>query len=100
MRHRTEITVETHRVFVVRRPTGVQTAWCSACNELVEMITPDEGAKLAGISSRTIYRSVEAESIHFTETHDGSLLICLDSLHRSMPASGEAFDHLIDSTKD
>ena len=92
MRRRTEITIETHRVFVVRRSTGAQTAWCSACNELVEMITPDEGAQLAGISSRTIYRSVEAESIHFTETHDGSLLICLNSLHRAIP---EAAKHSI-----
>jgi hypothetical protein len=67
---------------------------------MVEMITPNEAAKLAGISSRSVYRLVEAESIHFTETHDGLLLICLNSLHRSMPAGGEAFDHLIDSTKD
>ena len=52
---------------------------------MVEMITPDEAAKLAGMSSRSLYRLVEAESIHFTETHDGSLLICLNSLHRSIP---------------
>jgi excisionase family DNA binding protein len=48
------------------------------------MIAPDEAATLAGISSRTVYRWVETQSIHFTETHDGLLLICLDSLHRSI----------------
>jgi len=51
---------------------------------MVEMITPNEAAKLAGISSRSVYRLVEAESIHFTETRDGSLLICLNSLYRSI----------------
>ena len=85
MKRRTEITIETDRVFVIRRRTGVQTAWCLRCNELVEMTTPDDAAKLGGISSRTVYRCVEAESLHFTETHDGSLLICLNSLHRSIP---------------
>jgi hypothetical protein len=85
MRHRTEITIETDRVIVVRRRTGVQAAWCRGCDDLVEMITPDEAVKLAGLSSRAMYRLVEAESIHFTETHDGSPLICLKSLHRSIP---------------
>lgn len=85
MRRRTEITIETHRVFVVRRRTGAPAAWCRGCDALVEMITTDEAAKLAGISSRSVYRLVETESIHFAETHDGLLLICLSSLHRSIP---------------
>ena len=44
------------------------------------MGTPDEAAILAHVSSRTIYRWVEAETIHFAETPDGLLLICLNSL--------------------
>ena len=85
MKRRTEITIDTHRVFAVRRRTGVPAAWCRRCDDLVLMITPDEAAKLSGLSSRAVYRLVEAESIHFTETHDGSLLICLNSLYRSTP---------------
>jgi hypothetical protein len=85
MKRRTEITIETHSVLAVRRRTGAPAAWCQGCDDLVEMITPDEAAKLSGLSSRAVYRLVETESIHFIETHDGSLLICLKSLHRSIP---------------
>ena len=85
MKRRTEITIETHRVFVVRTRTGLPAAWCRECEDLVEMFTPEAAATLAGLSSRAVYRLVETESVHFTETHDGALLICLKSLHRSIP---------------
>jgi len=44
------------------------------------MVTIDEAAKLARVSSRTVYRWVEDDSLHFTETSDGRLLICCESI--------------------
>jgi excisionase family DNA binding protein len=44
------------------------------------MITADEAAELSGVSPRTIYRRVEATSLHFAETNEGRLLICTNSL--------------------
>jgi predicted site-specific integrase-resolvase len=44
------------------------------------MLTPEEAAALAQVSSRTIYRRVEAGELHFAETPEEPLLICLDSL--------------------
>jgi excisionase family DNA binding protein len=44
------------------------------------MVTAEEAAAVAGVTRRTIYRWVEAQSVHFAETPDGALLICLDSL--------------------
>jgi hypothetical protein len=44
------------------------------------MITPSEAVMLTHVSARTIYRWVEAEKIHFAETSEGLLLICLNSL--------------------
>ena len=41
---------------------------------------PDEAAELGHVSTRTIYRWIEAETLHFTETSEGLLMICLDSL--------------------
>lgn len=35
---------------------------------------------IAGINSRAIHRLVEAGAVHFTETPEGLLLICLSSL--------------------
>jgi excisionase family DNA binding protein len=43
------------------------------------MLTPDEVAVMSGISTRAIYRLVEEGRIHFTETEDGSVLVCVSS---------------------
>lgn len=47
------------------------------------MLTPEEAAQLAEITTRTIYRRAEAGRVHFTETADGALLICCNSLDGS-----------------
>jgi hypothetical protein len=44
------------------------------------MITADEAAGIARQSTRTIYSWVEARLLHYQETLEGSLLVCLDSL--------------------
>jgi hypothetical protein len=79
---RTEITVETDRVLVIRRHRSVIRAWCEGCAEPVKMVTAEEAAAVAGVTARTIYYWVEAEKVHFIETPDGVLLICPSSLLR------------------
>ena len=81
-KRRTAITIETDRVFVIRRRGGSVLAWCAECAEQVKMVTPDEAAVFSRVSSRTIYRWVEAEKLHFEETPDGVLFICLSSLQK------------------
>jgi len=44
------------------------------------MIMPNEAAVLSDTSSRAIYRLIEDGGLHFVETRDGDLLICLNSL--------------------
>lgn len=46
------------------------------------MITPNEAALLASVSSRTIYRWIEEAKLHFSEELSGSLLVCVDSFAR------------------
>ena len=41
------------------------------------MITADEAAALRGVSTRVIYRCLEEGAIHFIETAEGQLFICL-----------------------
>lgn len=77
---RTHITVKSDQVLVIRRPGRSLTAWCTECCSLVNMIAPEEAMAVAGVSSREIYRWVEAGRVHFLETSEGFLLICLDSL--------------------
>ncbi len=88
-RKRREIVVELDEVFVIRRRQSVAAAWCGACGDLVPMFTPDEAATISGLSSRFIYRCVEAGSLHFSETAEGHLLIC----QRSLPKRIEKGDH-------
>jgi excisionase family DNA binding protein len=44
------------------------------------MVTPDEAARLAGVTTRTVYRWIEAGKVHFAETPEGLLLVCPNSL--------------------
>lgn len=80
MTRRTEITIETHRLFVIRNGGGSTLARCSKCDEWVQMVTPNQAAAIAHVAVRTINRWVEAGSIHFAESPEGFLLICLNSI--------------------
>ena len=81
---RTVTTVEAHQFFVIRRPENAAPALCSQCPAgQGVMVAPDEAAALAGVSPRAVYRLVESGAIHFAETPDGVLLVCLDSFARA-----------------
>jgi hypothetical protein len=69
---------------IVRRPQPNDekplTAWCRKCGAPTLMIKPDQAATLARVSTRTIYRWVETDQLHFIEPLSGRLLICQNSL--------------------
>lgn len=96
-RKRVEITVETSRL-VIRRSKNHASVWCLDCSSLVQSVTPEEAAVLAGVNTRAIYRWVEAAQLHLIETAEQAPLICLNSL-RSLTDKGKnnhVTDHLID----
>ena len=82
---RTEITIETERVLIITQRKGSVLAKCPICAGQVPMVKVDVAATLSRVSVRTIYRWVEAEKIHYVETPEGSLLICLSSLASNTP---------------
>ena len=82
---RTEITIETERVLIIKQRKGRVLAWCPICARQVPMVKVDEAAALCRVSSRTIYRWVETDKVHFVETPQGGLLICLSSLAVNRP---------------
>lgn len=79
-KRRIEITVETDRLLTIRNPEWTVDAWCAQCGTQTCMLTLEEAMKLTGASSREIHRLVEADIIHFSETPEGFVLICLNSL--------------------
>ena len=76
----TEITIETEQVVVIRRQAEITQSWCDGCSAFTRMVTPEQAALLTHISARTLYRQAENGELHFIETPEGLLLICLDSL--------------------
>ena len=68
------------RLLLVKRDGAKVSHWCFECDEPVAMLTPDEAATLGHVSSRTIYQRVEAGEVHYTETPEGFLLVCANSV--------------------
>ena len=74
MKTRTEITIETERLVVIKRHR--RSAWCTACSRQVEMLNVDDAAIFAHVNSRTIFHWAESGTVHSSETPEGLLLIC------------------------
>lgn len=89
-----ELNIE-HTSFVTRRSSpGAIFAWCARCGAQVQLIRPEETTSYAGVSTRTIYRRIETGEIHFIESEQGSLLVCLDSLVRWQESVREVPDEM------
>lgn len=72
--------IETHQTWIIRTPSLQAPAWCQECARTVRLVTAEEAARLINQSTRTVYRLVEERRLHYRETPNGSLLVCLDSL--------------------
>jgi len=79
-KRKTIITVESERVVWFRKHRVKTTAWCPECGKQTRMFSTDEAALISQFSTRDICRFAEAGRIHFTETPEGLLLVCLKSL--------------------
>jgi hypothetical protein len=87
-----KITVENERLLVVSRRRGSE-SWCDECSARVRMLSPGEAAALASVSDRTIFRQIESRRLHFTETSEGAVLICLNSLLKQQPLGNQIANH-------
>jgi len=80
-RKRTEITIEVDEVTQVTVPNNrLISVWCTACGAETTMVTPGQAARIKGVTVRRINRWVESDLVHFVETEDGFLLVCVNSL--------------------
>ena len=84
IRKRARITQESHEVLIVRRRRR-RTAWCEECQREVDWLAVDDAAQVASATSRSIYRRVEAGTLHSSETPDGRLWICVPCLPQASP---------------
>ncbi len=80
---RTEITVETDRVLIVRRRHS-RRAWCRTCGRDVDMVGIADAALLTGMTESMVLENAAARKWHLSEARDRPPLVCLDSLLRSI----------------
>ena len=73
---RTEITVETDEIVIIRSMQSDRLILCPECAIPVVMITPEQAAVLTCTNTREIYRRVEEGRVHYAETAEASLMIC------------------------
>lgn len=78
IRHR--IITEKKQVAVLVNSTATINFSCEFCGVSGKMVSPLLAAKLLRISTREIYRKIELGKIHFIETEDFQLFICLNSI--------------------
>jgi len=55
-------------------------AQCVECRQEVSWLTPNQVAALTGLTLREIFRRIESNTLHFSETPPGLLHICPNSL--------------------
>jgi hypothetical protein len=79
-KRKAEIIFEADRtiVYAARYPRHLQ--WCQSCGAEVEMISVFDAARIAGVSSHTVYGWVESGRLHQGESAAGALLICPNAL--------------------
>jgi hypothetical protein len=87
-RKRTEITVETHEVLIIRKGDPSVRAWCSDCNAEARMIPLDEAVGLAGVSISGILQMAAAGEVHWLQAGTCTPLICLRSLVERLTVKG------------
>jgi hypothetical protein len=77
---RTEITVEHHQVLIIHAPAIEGNIRCSICQMQGLMASAEDTASLLSMTRREVYRAVETGNVHFIETMDGVLFVCIESL--------------------
>jgi hypothetical protein len=80
---KTEVTVETDRVLIIRRRL-TKRGWCRECACEVDMVELSEVQALTNKSQLELHDGSLSQSWHFSEDVDGSPLVCLESLLKSL----------------
>lgn len=95
---RIEMSFVQRETWRVSRGDGVDAAECPFCRTSSPMIAAETLAKLARTSPREIYRCIDEGRLHFYETHELEVLVCLTSFSEMKPdaAISEAFGQIVE----
>jgi hypothetical protein len=80
MNRKTEITIETHSITIIRTKSGQFSTHCQYCRKTVSAFTPAQTATFLRLDLNEIYRRIGAGELHLTETgRTAAALICGNS---------------------
>lgn len=79
MAKRTEITVETTSLFVLRG-RNVLRQWCTQCAAEGEMISLENIGVISNLDQHVVEEWLNSEGLHRRQSADGVTLVCLNSL--------------------
>jgi len=74
--HRTEITIETHSITIIRTSGNPVSAYCEHCQETVTAFSPKQAAGFLHLTLAEICLLIQSGQIHLTQTGRGTGLIC------------------------
>lgn len=86
IKRKVEVQVTTHRRYLIRRFPAELQIFCAECGE--PMLAADQAANVFKISQRRIFQIVELGGLHLTETKNGVMMICLNSLAAFLGGEG------------
>jgi hypothetical protein len=84
---KTEITIETDRILIIRRRRSTR-AWCPECGGEVDMVGLAEAEAITGTMQPMLQDSAESREWHLAKGQGGTPLICLESLRKSQANDG------------
>ena len=86
---RTEITVETDRVWIIRKSHSTR-GWCAECGREVDMVGLKEADALLGMTQPRLSQPLSTQPMlpgcgdrrgwHWSQAADGSSLVCVESV--------------------
>ncbi len=79
MNRKTEITIETHSITIIRTNDRRFSAYCELCGKMVSAFTPEKMAIFLRLDLTEICRRIETGELHLTETGRNIALICGNS---------------------
>jgi len=85
MKKTTRITIETERVLTLRCG-GLGRFWCEQCAAETELVTLDALENLAAEGTERIQQWLDQGKLHWSQSPQGSVRICLHSLVRLLGA--------------
>jgi hypothetical protein len=76
---KTEITVETDRVLILRRERLTR-GWCHECERHVNLVSLEDAADIANMSERNLAIGPDEIALHYVDGQGERPLLCLESL--------------------